>query len=309
MNATAPSHFALEETFRGEYDLPVGIAGSAARLLLKDHAENPFGGSVLQLGRQTCAFTRGDLRVWAARAGARLCRETLDRTRGALDDVAFFGALGFDEVVSLDVSSFEGATCIADLNDPLPASLRERFDLVFNGGTLEHVFNVPGALANVHHALRIGGRAVHICPASQQVDHGLYSFSPTLFLDYYSANRYEIAHAYVFEARTWESPWTAYHYGPTEAARVAQHVNRPFGFRGIVGTWFCVRKTLSSTASVVPQQGFYRKLWEEQLGMKAAVKSRPRAVVRKALQSLMSGPAWAPISLAMGARRPRAVRY
>src|ERR671926_423816 len=57
---------------------------------------------------------------------------------GPLSAADLFAALGFGAVESLDVSDYEGADHVFDLNRKLlPDTLAARFDLVLNGGTLE----------------------------------------------------------------------------------------------------------------------------------------------------------------------------
>ena len=48
----------------------------------------------------------------------------------------------------MDASAFEGANFVHDLNNPIPEELHCKYDAVVDGGTLEHVFNVPVAFAN-----------------------------------------------------------------------------------------------------------------------------------------------------------------
>src|SRR5262245_3164792 len=48
----------------------------------------------------------------------------------------FLRALGTTKAYSMDASSFEGADFVHDLNTPLPQTLLNRFDTVFDGGTL-----------------------------------------------------------------------------------------------------------------------------------------------------------------------------
>jgi hypothetical protein len=69
----------------------------------------------------------------------------------------FFRLMGAQEVNSLDFSSYEGATYVQDMNSPIPDHLRSRFSVVYDGGTLEHVFNVPQALTNCMEMIRVGG--------------------------------------------------------------------------------------------------------------------------------------------------------
>jgi hypothetical protein len=94
---------------------------------------------------------------------------------------AFFTVLGADRVASMDASSFEGATHIHDMNVPIDDSLKERFSVVFDGGTLEHVFNFPQALRNCMEMLTVGGTFIQHTPANNFMGHGFYQFSPELF--------------------------------------------------------------------------------------------------------------------------------
>ena len=95
-------------------------------------------------------------------------------------------ALGATTVDSLDHSTFEGATVIHDLNQPLPPELDERFSLVFDGGTLEHVFDFPRALRSCMSLPRLGGHLVMTLPANNHMGHGFYQFSPDLFYRVFS---------------------------------------------------------------------------------------------------------------------------
>lgn len=98
----------------------------------------------------------------------------------------FFEALGAGCVDSLDYSDYEQAKLIYDLNKPLPDVLKNRYTVVFDGGTLEHVFNFPAAIKNCMNLLRVGGHFVAITPCNNQCGHGLYQFSPELFYSVFS---------------------------------------------------------------------------------------------------------------------------
>jgi SAM-dependent methyltransferase len=235
----------------------MGIALAAAQLLVDERSTRPFSGSALLFGRQDLAFRLHDLADWARSRGKDL---------GPIEgrgDVGLFKALGFDEVHALDASNFEGADLLHDLNQPIPAELRGKYDLVFNGGTLEHVFDVRTGLANVSELLRPGGRAIHIAPVSNQIDHGFYSFSPTMLYDWATANEWTIHTAYVFQMRDWESPWTVYEYVPGAFDPIASrfHDVRVSGIT-LAGLWFCLEKGPASTGDRIPQQGHYRRVWE-----------------------------------------------
>ncbi len=100
---------------------------------------------------------------------------------GAYADAFFHSVLKTRELDALDRSDYEGANIIHDLNDPLPEILREKYDAVVDGGTLEHVFDLPAALLNCISLLKTGGSLFICAPANNLFGHGFYQFSPELF--------------------------------------------------------------------------------------------------------------------------------
>jgi SAM-dependent methyltransferase len=78
-----------------------------------------------------------------------------------------------------------------DLNQPI--DIGQRFDIVHNAGTLEHVFDIAQAFRNIHNLTRPGGFMIHHAPFVGWVDHGFYSLHPTLFWDLAEANGYRVA--------------------------------------------------------------------------------------------------------------------
>jgi SAM-dependent methyltransferase len=101
------------------------------------------------------------------------------------------GYFGATKVDSLDNSSYEKATHIHNMNEPLPESLYGKYDTVIDGGCLEHIYNAPQALMNCSLLCRPGGQILHILPANNFCGHGFWQFSPELFFSLYSqANGY-----------------------------------------------------------------------------------------------------------------------
>lgn len=99
---------------------------------------------------------------------------------GDYSDDFFRDFLGADSVVVLDRSPYEGATLIHDLNHPIGEDLWGRFDAVIDGGSLEHIFNFPVAIANVLKMVKVGGRVFISTAANNLCGHGFYQFSPEL---------------------------------------------------------------------------------------------------------------------------------
>lgn len=114
----------------------------------------------------------------------REAHEVIEESRGWSEQ--FFYLLGANTVNSIDASPFEGATLMHDLNHPIPDSLRERFSLIYDGGTLEHVFNFPQAIRNCMEMLREGGWFIMYTPANNFMGHGFYQFSPELMYRVFS---------------------------------------------------------------------------------------------------------------------------
>lgn len=252
----------------------MGIPRGTARLLLEEAKRRPFGGSILQLGRSSVYLTQGELARWAGRHGVELApvpevslsHDPRLAAQGCLSDESFFRQLGFDRVSACDVSDWEGADVLADLNRPIPEELEGRFDVVFETGTSVQIFDLPRVLDNLHRFLKPGGRVIHAAvPSNNHVDLGFYMVSPTLFADFYEANRYRLEYEYLCvyspywqRGRLHTGPWKVYRYTPG----CLDHLS--YGrYGGLQTAVFAVAtKTEGSTGDAVPQLGQYRASWE-----------------------------------------------
>jgi hypothetical protein len=93
---------------------------------------------------------------------------------------------GSSMVDSIDVSNFEGASIIHDMNIEIPSELKGKYDTVIDGGTIEHVYNIPQALDNASYLCKPGGQILHMLPANNQCGHGFWQMSPELFFSLYT---------------------------------------------------------------------------------------------------------------------------
>ena len=140
----------------------------------------------------------------------------------------FLRFLGAGEVVSVDHSDFEGATFLHDLNEPFPENMPGRFDLVLDGGTLEHVFNYPAALKHSLELLRVGGHFITVTPANGAMGHGFYQFSPELFFGVFNAqNGFVLRKIVLFEAFKPDAPFYEVNNPAVVGRRVELSVSRP----------------------------------------------------------------------------------
>jgi len=116
---------------------------------------------------------------WADMDPAK-CPKLLDYDASRYAEI-FFQALGAEKVQSLDASSFEGASVVHDLNVPIPDELKSRFDVVCDGGTIEHVINFPVVIRNCMEMVKVGGHLILGTPGNNFLGHGFYQFSPELW--------------------------------------------------------------------------------------------------------------------------------
>jgi hypothetical protein len=79
------------------------------------------------------------------------------------------------------------------------------WDVVYNHGTAEHVFNIAQVFKSMHDQCTIDGLLIHESPFTGWVDHGFYCLQPTLFWDVASANNYKMEFVGVehLASRTW----------------------------------------------------------------------------------------------------------
>jgi hypothetical protein len=112
---------------------------------------------------------------------------------------SFWERIGFDKVQSLDISNYEGADIIFNLNEDIPDSLMNKFDCIIDPGTIEHCFNIPIVMNNLSKMLKVNGRILHWNGLTNAIDHGFYMFSPTFFHDYYKNKGFLIKDSYICE--------------------------------------------------------------------------------------------------------------
>jgi len=131
------------------------------------------------LGRQKLHLHGRKLDRFAA--GAR--HQGLDITAADLVQAdgfteTLFARLGYPPIEALDFTDKEGAQHIHDLNKPVPASLKARFDIVIDGGTSEHIFYIGQALDNCHAMLRPGGLMLSFVSCDGWFGHGFFQTGP-----------------------------------------------------------------------------------------------------------------------------------
>lgn len=196
----------------------MGILLSHLHLLAIEQVKHPIKGDVLTLGQQAVWGTLEDVKNIFISHGLKPkpLKEGFDTKnkipcltgtpRGEFTNAdAVLALLGAERVFAADISDYENPDYLIDLNYDINEEYYERFDVILDSGTLEHVFDVPTALSNLVKMVKKGGRIILILPSSNAINHGFYSFSPTLFFDFFAANGFSNFNCYLIEKSRFNS--------------------------------------------------------------------------------------------------------
>jgi len=287
----------------------MGLGRAAIKLIAETVRDCKPGGRVLVIGKQEIWGTEQEILRWLEESGltpvaceTQLALKPDFRRLQFIQDTSVFKLMGFREAVNLDNSDYEGAEIIGDLNRPLAEELlvkAGRFDLIVDSGCLEHIFNVPQVLKNFHQLAADNGVVIHILPSNNLVDHGFYMFSPTLFQDYYNANRWRVLRHYFFQHYpNYKTRWRIYQYKPGALSA--------FAFTGMMSrtmcsTYFAAQKQPDSTCDANVQQGMYLTAWSRKADRGDSVPRRGWPALRERLKPYVPAPL-VPFLLALEAR-------
>ena len=284
----------------------MGLSKPALRFLARTARRKPMQGSWLTLGRQCVYATLAQFTQVCREEGVlprELPADCSPRTNipswrntplaGNASDQAVLRTLGAEEVLALDYADFEGAELVYDLNQPVPQSWWDRFDGILDSGTLEHVFAVPTALANLARMLRVGGRVIHISPCNNFANHGFYQFSPTLLADFYEANAFADLQVFVAEETGVDyqsSFWDLFEIDPRRQPVLMTSRRRLLLI-------VVAERTAASTADRPPLQTYYRQLFDSSAAPEKPPPATPRERVLAALKR------WLPVPVKTWLRR------
>ena len=167
----------------------MAIADILAVRILEYVKEHEISGRAVMLGRQRWVGRRRkrSAEMFDKALATYLPGKTAEDLANKDDEYSetFFKTIGFDEVDSMDVSPFEDATIVQDLGGDLPQELHGQFDLVYDGGTCEHIFDLPTAYRNIHRMLKPGGVLIGHSPCNNWINHGFYQICPEMVFGFW----------------------------------------------------------------------------------------------------------------------------
>jgi len=190
----------------------MGMSCASVEIIIQEHLYRPITGKVLLIGRQNTDITPEamtnllSLYDLTPRVPLVLEKEgsmehktlTLAEGTARIADFSVFHALSDCKVVALDISDYEGAEIVHDLNVPLPDKYKGQFDFIFDGSSLDNIFNVTQALISLSELLRPGGRLL-LYNASNSSPTAYMQASPDWVFDYFAINNYADCKVYIHE--------------------------------------------------------------------------------------------------------------
>jgi len=232
----------------------LGIDNNAARmLLLLRNIPDIDLCNVLTLGHQKNYISAGLQKRISMELGVP--RESLSHEYSD----GFMNAIGAKNLQILDISGYENATILHDLNVPIPDSLRNQFSLVVDIGTSEHVYNVTQSLENLRDLCKTQGHVLVVSPANNWLGHGFYQFSPELFFRAFDREYgFEIQSLFLIKKRMFGESWYALN-DPKNVGRRGTIFTNKRCYIAVIAS-----KSVSVIAVVSPQQSDYVSAWEGQ---------------------------------------------
>lgn len=176
----------------------MGVIYQQAKMLLAAVKAGVPMTRALMIGRQSLLLHPHEVRQIR-----KICPGALENYKwGEFADRFFSECLGVSELNTLDYSAYEGANLLYDLNQPIPDELKNRFDVVLEAGSIEHVFNFPVAIANLMKMTKVGGTIFTSTVSNNLCGHGFYQFSPELIFRVFTPeNGFRLGKVLALEAR------------------------------------------------------------------------------------------------------------
>lgn len=254
----------------------MGLTSSNLKFIIKKKEKYKFQGPVLTLGNQDIYATEKNIADWleAEKIPFKKPIKILYSTSSDVPKInkeaqnyihakTFLEFLGIDEenYYDIDKFDFDKPKIIHDLQNPIDKKFHNFFNLIIDGGTLEHIFDIKSVMENIARMTNIGGYVLQIIPAQNFLNHGFYQFSPTFFYDFYSNNGFEIIESYLIEVRGRMDRFYQYNQEEDYARLFLNSKNR-------LCNCFLVRKKNNIDKIILPVQFFYSKLDKDSKSVK-----------------------------------------
>jgi hypothetical protein len=240
----------------------MGLDSNGIKFMLYAKSLGVNFSQIATIGRQYLYIKPTDFKEILVRFGYQSKDEDIEKIFEHDNGYAetFFNHIGAQIVDSFDYSDYEKATCIHDMNLPIPDFYKHKYDVVLDGGALEHVFNFPTAIKNCMEMTKLGGYFLGITPANNFMGHGFYQFSPELFFRIFTEeNGYCLTRVIAFETSS-KASWFAVK-DPLELRERVTLINQLPVYLLLIAKRIAIKQIFQE----VPQQSDYKLAWDDQL--------------------------------------------
>jgi hypothetical protein len=270
----------------------VGLGSPSVKFLCAAKSLGVDFTSTVMIGRQSFHPSREALRAVFAVLGIES-----DASRFIVANKygeEFFALLGAKQITSIDASDYEGACRTWDMNVSIPEDLREQFTALHDGGTLEHVFNIPQALKNCMEMIKLGGHFTQVSVANNLMGHGFWQLSPELMYRALSpANGFHVEVVLLHEVVEGGGWFVA--ADPVSVRRRVELCNRRPTYILTIAKRVAIKGIFASP----PQQSDYAATWsgrrnhcdgnqEEASGLQAMKRFIPR-ILKRSIKNVLGG--------------------
>jgi len=237
----------------------MGLDTNGIKFLLSSHKNGISFRRTLMVGRQILNLDFQELKKNLAGFGLFSSDQQVENLLTGNGGYAegFLQFLGAQSIDSLDYSNYEGANILHDMNLPVSAELKGKYDTILESGSLEHIFNFPVSIGNCMEMVSENGHLLIITPVNNIMGHGFYQFSPEIFYRVLNErNGFRIESMLIFEYSP-EEKW----FSVKDPKQVKQRVE----LMNSSATYLCVRAKrikLVDVFSQFPQQSDYEDAWE-----------------------------------------------
>jgi hypothetical protein len=234
----------------------MAIAEAELRFLIECHKRGASFARTVTIGRQHLLMDNQTLRRYVM--DIEIDYNVPSGTIHGVYADELFRYFGAEKVDSLDASSYEGATILHDMNKQIPPELKQRYSVVLDGGSLEHIFNFPMAIKNCMEMIEVGGHFIGISPANNLLGHGFYQFSPDLYFSIFTKRNGFVVKEILFCESMFGSYFVEVSNPATSGQRIQLRNNRE-----VYMYVLAARKKDCPVFLEMPQQSFYQTAWQK----------------------------------------------
>ena len=266
----------------------MGLDYNVSRMVLFAARQGVDLTKVLTLGRQNLNLRAKQLNHLLREFGRKAGRSDIERMKATPYSEDFLKFLGAGTIDSMDISAYEGATVLHDLNLAVPEGIHRTYDTIIDGGVTGHVFNFPVMIKNLMDMLKVGGHLVSVTYANNTTGDSFYQFAPEAYFSILSArNGFRVRGIFLVEVGS-TGPWFRA-ANPSEIGRRVTLINSEPTYLMIFA-----QKIAHMDDFPTPQQSDYVTLWGERSVFgtpvqKSGLRARVRALLKKAVPEWLVG--------------------